>query len=162
MDDLFLFGSGQPQACSKKLIHPDARLAEEMQLDEDNQVYCFEGTRSFDELPYRGLFQAWTPKEIGEKISLEHFTSPFLIAAVEEAALQRVTRAHQVISAKVATPHHASVMGVQAGHPILAQARLLHCHGGRFKCRNSFARQAYRPVTMLERSRAKFISIHKA
>jgi GntR family transcriptional regulator len=166
MDDLFLFGSKTTlKLRSKKLAHPDARLAEEMQLDEGDQVYCFEGTRSFDELPYRGLFQAWVPKEIGEKISLEYFTSPFLIAAVEEAALQRVTRAHQVISAKVATPHHASVMGVQVGHPILALRRIFFTAMDRAVqvSETHLPGEAYRPVTILERvAQRNSISIHKA
>jgi len=154
MDDLFLFGSKTTlELHAKKLVNPDAQLAEDLHLDEGDEVYYFEGLRSFDESQYSGMFRAWVPKEIGEKISLANFSSPFLIAAVEEASLQRITRAHQIISATVATSHHASVMSVEVGHPILVLKRIFLTAMDRAVqvAETHLPGEAYRPITILER-----------
>jgi GntR family transcriptional regulator len=154
MDDLFLFGLKTTlELHSRKLVHPDARLAEEMSLDEDDEIYCFEGIRFFDETQYSGLFRAWVPREIGEKILLQNFSSPFLIAAVEEASMQRVTRAHQTICATVASSQHASAIGVEVGHAILVLKRIFFTTMDRVVqvSETHVPGEAYRPVTILER-----------
>lgn len=154
MDDLFLFGSKTTlKLRSRKLVNADAQLIEDMRLDGHDKVYCFEGTRIFDETPHIGLFRAWLPREIGEKITLENLSSPFLIGAVEDAALQRVSRAHQTIYAAVATSEHASAMGVEVGHPILVLKRIFFAAMDRVVqvSETHLPGEAYRPVTILER-----------
>ncbi len=165
MDDLFLFGSKTTlKLRSRKLVKPDAQLIEDMRLDEHDNVYCFEGIRIFHEMPHSGLFRAWLPWEIGEKITLENFSSPFLIGAVEDAALQRVTRAHQTMSAAVATLEHASAMGIEVGHPILVLKRIFFTVADRAVqvSETHLPGEAYRPVTILERMTQQDSSrIHK-
>jgi GntR family transcriptional regulator len=154
MDDLFLFGSKTTlKLRSRKLVNADVQLIEDMRLDEHDKVYFFEGTRIFNETPYMGLFRAWLPREIGEKITLENFSSPFLIGAVEDAALQRVSRAHQTICAAVATLEHASVLGLEMGHPILILRRIFFTDLDRAiqVSETHLPGEAYRPVTILER-----------
>jgi len=154
MDDLFLFGSKTTlELHTRTLMKVDNQLAEEMHLDEDEEVYFFEGIRSFDEMQFKGLFRAWVPGDIGEKITLGNFSSPFFIAAVEEASLQRVTRAHQTICAKVAAAEHESAMGVGVGHPILVLRRIFFTALDRAVqvSETHLPGDAYGPITILER-----------
>jgi GntR family transcriptional regulator len=154
MDDLFLFGSKTTlKLRSRKLVNADAQLIEDMGLDEHDRVYRFEGIRISHEPPCSGLFRAWLPREIGKKITLENFSSPFLIGAVEDAALQRVSRAHQTIYATVATAEHASAMGVDVCHPILVLKRIFFTAMDRVVqvSETHLPGEAYRPITILER-----------
>jgi len=154
MDDLFLFGSKtRLELTAKKLIRLDARVARDMELEEGDEAYFFEGIRRLSGESRSALFHAWVPREIGEKIPLQELEPPFLIAMVEKVALERVKRAHQITSAAVATRRHESVINVRVGHPILVVKRIHFSTGDTVLqvAETHFPGDVYQPKAILER-----------
>ncbi len=154
MDDLFLAGSKTGLELTKReLIRLDASAARDMGLDEGDETYYFEGIRYFNGVNRKALFHAWTPRDIGERIPLRELRSPFLIAMVEQVSQERVRRAHQKISAAVATGRHQSAIGVEVGSPILIVKHIYYSAADTVLevAETHFPGDAYQPVATLER-----------
>jgi GntR family transcriptional regulator len=154
MDDLFLIGSKtRLELTRRELITLNAFAARDMELDEGDEAYFFEGIRHFNGGDRNALFHAWVPRSIGEKISLDDLPSPFLIAMVEQISLERVRRAHQRISAAVATAEHESTIDVTIGDPILIVKHIYYSAGDTVLevAETHFSGDAYQPAAVLER-----------
>ncbi len=109
---------------SKELIDPDHDMIRDMNLEQGDRLYLFEGIRRTD-AGDKAFFQAFIPQDIGENISLEEeLSSPFFIQRVEKEALEAVRRARQILSAAAATAKIASVLGTEPGHPLLVVKRI--------------------------------------
>jgi GntR family transcriptional regulator len=126
VDDLFLLGPAtRLRLISKELIAADSRVALDLELPEGEPVYLFEGERSL-EGDRKGFFQAYVPKEIGERIDLQDVEGPLFIVTVEKAAMESVKRARQITSVALATERLASFMDLQVGHPLLVTKRIYY------------------------------------
>jgi GntR family transcriptional regulator len=153
VDDLFFLGAQSRLVLKgKKLVKVDSQVASEMALEEGKQVYLFEGLRFFDG-EHAAFFQAYLPKGIGAKIHLKELDTPFLIAAVERISLETVKKAHQTISAAVATKKLASIMKLKVGHPLLVVKRIYFSKKGDALERavSYFPGDLYQSVAKLER-----------
>jgi GntR family transcriptional regulator len=154
MDDLFLIGAKTSlELTRRELITLDAASARDMELDEGDEAYLFEGVRRFNGEERKALFRAWVPRDIGEKISLDAPPTPFLVARVEQVSLERVSRANQRISAAVATAEHESVIDVTIGDPILIVKHIYYSASGTVLevAETHFPGDAYQPAAVLER-----------
>ena len=153
VDDLFFLGAQSRLALNgKKLIRVDSQVASDMGMEEGGEVYLFEGIRIFKG-KHNAFFQAYLPKEVGGRIPLKELNTPFLIAAVERVSLEIVKRAHQTITAAVATRRLASVMKLKAGHPLLVIKRIYFSKRGNVleMAVTHFPGDIYQSVAKLER-----------
>ncbi len=138
IDDLFKLGQRTCLLMNKKeLILADEALADEMRVTPGETVYYFEGLRSFkltedqmvktdfdDRQARSALFQAYVPREIGASIKLGELDPPIFLYVVEQAAMEKVKWADQVIWAAGATDEQARVMSLEPGHPLLVIKRI--------------------------------------
>ena len=154
MDDLFLIGSKTTlELRRRESIALDATTASDMELDQGDEVYFFEGIRHFNGGNRNALFRAWVPRSIGEKISIDNLSTPFLVAMVERVSLERVARANQKISAAVAQAEHESMIDVKIGEPILIVKHIYYSTADMVLevAETHFPGDAYQPVAVLER-----------
>jgi GntR family transcriptional regulator len=128
-DLLFPRDKNRLQLNSKKLIKAGLQTAQEMGVEEGDEIYSFEGLRHLGK--HVAFFQAYLPKEIGEKIFLGELDNPFLLLAVERESREMAKRADQTISAAVATKRLASIMKIRVGHPLLVIKRIYFSKNGR-------------------------------
>ncbi len=164
-DDVFSIGSKTSLELKvRKIVRLHARLAQDMELDEGDEAVFFEGTRFFFPENRSALFHAWVPKEIGEKIPWRKLKGPYLIAIVEQVSLERVKRAHQEISATVATPRHEATIGVKSGDPLLVVKHIYFSSTGRVLeiAETHFPGDAFRPKAILERVTATYPAPRKS
>ncbi|MGA2959572.1 MAG: GntR family transcriptional regulator [Thermodesulfobacteriota bacterium] len=153
VDDLFFLGAqSRLKLNGKKLIKVDSRVASDMNMEEGEEVYLFDGIRLFNG-NHTAFFQAYLPKRVGGKIPLKELSTPFLIAAVERISLEMVKKAHQTITAAVATRRLASVMKLQVGHPLLVIKRIYFSKKGNVleMAVTHFPGDRYQSVAKLER-----------
>jgi GntR family transcriptional regulator len=131
VDDAFLLGTTtRLDLTSKKRVPADPQVANDMEIPEGEEVYLFEGVRHV-EGNAAGFFEAYVPQDIGEKIDLRSLDGPLLIGAVEEASLESVKRARQIISAKPATERLASTIDVKKGDALLVTKRIYYSRNDR-------------------------------
>jgi GntR family transcriptional regulator len=158
MDDLLLIGAKTTlELTRRELIALDASTAGDMELDQGDEAYLFEGIRRFNGQNSSALFRAWLPRNIGEEISLDDLPTPFLIAKVEQVSLERVARASQKISAAIATTDHQSAIGVRVGIPILIVRHIYYSTAGNVLevAETHFPGDAFHPVAVLERANSE-------
>jgi GntR family transcriptional regulator len=153
VDDLFFIGAQtRLRLNSKNLITADSKIALDMGIEEGEEIFLFEGLRELDE-KHTAFFQAYIPKEMGEKIPLKELDTPFFISVVERVSLETVKKAHQTISAAVATEQLARVMNIQEGHPLLVVKRIYFSKRGNLlqMAVTHFPGDSYQSVAKLER-----------
>lgn len=158
-DDVFLVGSRTKlDLIERKQVRLDPRTAADMELDEGDEVIRFKGIRYFGPDSRKALFYAWVQKEIGEKIPWRELKDPYLIAAVEQVSLQSVKRAHQVISAAVATALHEKTIDVKKGEPILVIRHIYFSTTGMVLevAETHFPSDMYQPKAILERITSRY------
>ncbi len=126
VDDLFELGTNVSLTLEKKaLIQSKDWLVKDMEMSEPEKIYYFEGIRIWlDNYPVQ--FQAYVPKEIGQKININEYEGPLFIQAVEQAAGELVKRAIQITSAEIADQQLSDKIGVQIGQPVLVQKRIYY------------------------------------
>ena len=130
IEDLFEFATNTAlKLFSKRLISPKREIIRDLNLDDDEKVYLFEGVRTLDDA--KAYFQAYVEEETGRKIRIEDFDSPLLIEQVEKMALERVRRAQQYVSADVADKKTSKLIGVKQGDPVLIIKRIYSSRTGR-------------------------------
>ncbi len=152
IDDIFFIGEQtRLRIRSKKMIAADAETARDMGLEEGQQICLLEGVRTARNRS--AFFQAYLPKKIGEKIAIRELPTPFLISEVERVSLQRMKKAHQTISAAVATKKLAEIMDLKPGAPLLVIKRIYFSKNGDVLERavTHFPSDVYQAVGRLER-----------
>jgi GntR family transcriptional regulator len=131
VEDLFQMGAQTLlKLHSKKLINPDPGIVKDMKLSPKEKVYLFEGIR-YLENKHKAFFQAFVPEEIGKNIRLKDPSRPLFIERVEREILETVKRGRQIISASMADPSLARIMGVKRGAPLLVVKRIYFSRSGR-------------------------------
>lgn len=111
---------------SKALVTPDKAVVVDMNLEEGEAVYFFEGIRT--DLRRKKLFsylQAHVPRSIGSKISInKDKENPYLIRRVEDAAAETTYRIRQVANALAADARIAATLRLKKGTPLLLLKRV--------------------------------------
>lgn len=118
---------------SKQLVTPDKAVIVDMNLEEGEAVYLFEGIRTESRTKkLLSYFQAHVPRAIGSKISIKKDKeNPFLIRRVEDAAGDTTYRIRQVAKALPADARLADIIGVKKGTPLLLLKRVYFTREGK-------------------------------
>ncbi|MCP4752405.1 MAG: GntR family transcriptional regulator [Proteobacteria bacterium] len=104
---------------SKEQTQANAWVAQDMLMEEGEDIFYFEGAQAlFEDGKNYEFVQLYVPKDIGVEIQLGEI-QPLVFDTLEEIALETVTQCKQVISATVADERMAAVIKVDPGHPLL-------------------------------------------
>ncbi len=132
---------------SKELVAPDKAVIADLNLEEGEAVYLFEGIRiESQSKKLLSFFLAHVPRAIGSKISIKtDKDNPFLIRRVEDAASDTVYRIRQVASALPADARLAGIISVKKGTPLLVLKRVYFSREGKAleRALNYFPWEAY-------------------
>lgn len=132
VDDLISISKNtRLELISKSIVNADPELAEDMGIEEGDEVCLFEGVRFLLNENYKAYFQSYVPKEIGAKIPLKDLEQPLFFLEIERASLETAKRATQITCATVATQEIASIMDVEIGHPLLVVKRIYSTRRGK-------------------------------
>ena len=115
-------------------------VAEALQIAAGEEVQRSVRVRSLDDTPFSCL-ETWLPAEIGRSFTRKDLEDVALLRLLEREGVG-VAAARQTITAAVAAPNVAAVLGVPAGAPLLDVRRVALAEGGRPV---EFIRVLYRP-----------------
>lgn len=104
-------------------------VAQRLELEPGSPVHRSVRVRSHDGLPFSYL-TTYVPDDIGCRIGRQDLASRPLLAIFRDLGVQ-VARAEQAISAVLAEPHPAGLLGVPVGSALLSLRRLVRDESGR-------------------------------
>ncbi|MBU2647393.1 GntR family transcriptional regulator [bacterium] len=126
VDDMFNLGAGTTLKLEQKtLVRQENWLVKDMKAAKPEQVYLVEGIRSWRD-GSKGLFQAYIPKEIGEKINIDQFKGYLFIQTVETVAEELVKKVLQFTYTEKVNQVLADKINVAVGQDILVQKRIYY------------------------------------
>ena len=124
-----LIGRAKVRILDLRIVHPPPDAARALALDVSERVCRIERIRSVAGTPFCHV-TAYVPESIGREITRKSLERDMLITLLERSG-QPVAGARQTVSATIAEPYLAEVLGTETGAPLLRIARTVHSVEGR-------------------------------
>lgn len=114
---------------SFEYIEAPEKIAEALDLEDDERVQKSVRVRSFDDVPFSYL-TAYVPERIGREYSRDDLAHMALLELMERAGLRAET-AWQEVGAVLANPEVAEALGIGVGSPLISMIRVVRGKGER-------------------------------